>query len=904
MNKNRIIFLTFLLFIFCCFSTYGLTLSYTDSEGQLQVVSDFRDTQNHWAHDEILKWGDFGIINGYEANFMPNNPIIRGDFCVIINNLLGLTTTTYNFYNDLPNSAYYRDAVLHCVAAEYIAGTGTNLVSPTSNTTREQAAVILCRIFNIDTSYIGSTGFVDDSKISSWARSSVYAMKQLGYMNGTPQNECRPSDPVTRAEMITLLNNICNTYIPKRDTVNLGTSFTGNYPINLVTSRNIDLINVTVGRDIVLTQDSSSITISGSKILGRILALGRKSISLSNTYVSQIVLTEGKSTVSGINEQIGEVYVAYYASESTIDRIPNKLVLEPGTRVQVEGLMYENTSTKTKVYYGMDLKANIAEEQGFVVGGPKLIGVTFTQDEDNTISVSNIKVVAGDSDIKEIGVIWLDQDDEEDVINPTYTNADGKVLYNSTKYDEAIGFTVNKVEGKRVYRVYVKDKDGLYAYSSSSIFEEFKYSINISLIDDDGTYPKRVTVEVSLLGENIPEVSSIYTIWDITENYSTVPNQNAMSAISNVETNRTYQTILSSSFIDGEETPPTVFGYKITFRDGTVRENFPVLVNAIPNGATSISKIQTGSASYIGGSNLTIKDNRITTRYIVPSEIGVAYLYSSSDYTIIPTPNDINYGWTRVRSNQNINILESISYDVSIPIRENTGYTYYCAYVKTGTDYIYGTVQKIDNNVMGDENGPRIIGTPLVAVLSDTSAIITFDVAGYNTDINVVDKFIVSAICEGTIDSNLVNKSLSQFEYEILKDYGEDTKTVSVQLNNLNVKSNYNISLQIRDNNNLKSNVMSVSFNTSNPINLFVERKFLNSYGWIQVEIGFTDEHCLLGNSHILQIEGRMSSVGDNKSVCFVDLVDSSSIPVTLECIYRPYSVSKDFKFLRDFDIQ
>ena len=65
---------------------------------------------------------------------------------------------------------------MRCVAAGYIAGTGTNTVSPEGFATREQVAVIIARMFNLDTGYSGNTGFKDDASIGSWAKSSIYAM--------------------------------------------------------------------------------------------------------------------------------------------------------------------------------------------------------------------------------------------------------------------------------------------------------------------------------------------------------------------------------------------------------------------------------------------------------------------------------------------------------------------------------------------------------------------------------------------------------------------------------------------------------------------------------------------------------------------------------------------------------
>lgn len=901
MRRISNIVLCLVIFILCAFNIQALNLSYSDEQGNTVKVSDFRDTKGHWAHDMIYKWGDFGIIKGYDdATFHPDAPIKRGDFSIIVDNLIGLKTTIYNFYTDLPNGAYYRDALLRCVAAGYISGTGQNSVSPESYTTREQAATILCRIFNIDTSYTGSTGFADDAQISGWAKPSVYVMRKLGYMNGNTSNQCLPQSPVTRAELITMLDNICNTFIPKRDATGQGSSFTGDYPVNLVTSRNIELKNASVGRDLVLTQATSTLSMNNSKVNGRILVLGKNNLTLKNTSVSQIVLMDGKTTITGVDEGVESVYVSSFASESTIDAIPDTLILESGARVSVAGVMYENTSNKTKTYYGYELKEAIAEDQGYVVGGPKVSGVTFSQDEDNTISVSNIKIVVGDSEIKEVGVVWLSQNKEEDILIPTYNSAEGKTLYSSNKYEEPFGFTINKVKGTKAYRVYVKDRDGLYAYSNTYLFTEYSYSISMQLAEDTGNYPSKITANVLLKGENIPDITSVSLIWDITEKYSDTHNQTSMSLSSKSTTNKTYSVMISSPSVERQLTPPTAFGYTISFKNGTVITKFPVLTNAIPAGVSPMSVIQTGTASYVGGSTLTIKDNQIKTNYIIPSEIGVIYLTSTQES--VSSPSESTAGWVRKAVAANIKEMDVLFYDVEIPMSSNTGYTYYCAYVKTDTGYWYGTVQKIDNNVQGDEDGPRIASNPTVAVLNENTALVTFQVTNLTTSINTVDKLIVFGSCNGVSDTTLLNKSLSNFDYEILSG-----GNVSILFTDLKINSSYNIGLQVKDNNGSKSNVMSISFNTSNPMNVGLNSKILNTYGWVEFTVEIDNEHCYLSESgHTIsdskaRIRGSYS--GGRSSISVVDVTNYEKTQVSLKLIYSPFGNSKGFEFIRVLDL-
>lgn len=800
-------------------TAFAVTIEHTNGKGETVKLNDFLDTKGHWAHDTILKCAEYGWVAGNNGNFMPNKNIKRGDLAIILDRMLGLKTTTYNFFNDLPNDSYYRDAILRCVAAGYIAGTTSNTVSPEGFATREQVAVILCRMFNLDTSYSGYTGFADDSQIGAWSRGSVYAMKRLGYMNGTGDNRVKPKSYITRAELITLLNNIANTYIPKKDTTSQGSSFKGDYPTNIVTSRNIELTNSTVGRDIILTQASSSLSISNTVVRGRILALGKNSISLSNSTASQIVLMDGKSTITG-GDGADEIYIAQYASESSIDKIPNKLVLESGVRVRVDGVMYENTSTKTKIYYGEDLKAAIADEQGYVVGGPKVSGVKFAQDQDNTVTVSGIKVTVGDSAVKEVGVIWLDQKDDEDTVNPTYQNCDGKKVYNSDKIGEPFGFTVGKVSGTRAYRVYVKDKDGLFAYSTSTVFSEYEFSTSLKIYDN--AYPEKLDVEVVLRGDSIPDISNIRVVYDVNELYSENHNEVSLRLYSDPDAEvqpdttkyKRYTATITSptTRVDGQTvyTPPTAFGYIITFKNGTIINRFPILTNALPDGVSPMSELTTGSAVYNGGNSFTVKNSKITTRYAVPQEVGI--VYKTSDSLSVSRPVADASGWTRKSSSVSVGLNESASFDSVIPLNSTTGYTHYAAYVKTSNGYWYGDVKSMSNDVQGDENGYVLTGAT-VDVITKNSAVIAISYTGKDIESS-------GSISLGN-ELGMYNLSDSQIDCCIVK----GTHKIYFRLDNLNANTAYSLPIRIYTPSNDKSNIMNVSFNTSCPLSLSLMNK-------------------------------------------------------------------------------
>ena len=811
MNKVVSMVLVLSMLLSMGIPAYAVEIEHTDAKGEVTKLNDFLDTRGHWAHDTILRWAEYGLIAGSNGNFMPNNYIKRGDLAVILDRMLGLKTISYNFFNDLSNNVYYRDSVLRCVAAGYISGVSSNMVNPEGYATREQVAVILCRMFDINTNYKGSSGFVDDYLIGDWARPSIVAMKRLGYMNGTNEGKVNPKSYITRAEMITILSNIANTYIPKKDITDEGSSFKSNFSTNVITSRNIELIDSTVGRDLILTQSATSLYLSDSVVKGRLYVMGKANIDVSGSRVSQIYLNDGKSSIDGISDKVEEVYVSKDATESSMDAIPKKLVLESGVRVNVNSIMYENDSTKTKTYYGDELKAEIADEQGYVIGGPKVKGVKFYQEQDNAVSVDNIQITVGDSKIKEVGVIWLDQEDDEDTVNPTYQNYDGKKVYKSDKIGEPFGFDVGYVSGTRAYRVYVIDSEGLFAYSDSKVFSEYEFSTSLKIYDNN--YPEKVDVEVVFKGDSVPAISSVRVVYDIDELYSEKHNEINLRKYSNpdaeVQPNeKNYQRYIGTiscdyKRVDGEEvyTPPTAFGYIITFKDGSIINRFPVLSGAVPDGVSPMSALVTGSGSLSNG-KISVK-SKISTRYVLPQEVGIVYKFSNENSLSNPSVNT----WSKSISSVNVGLNDTAYFNNTIIPDTDYENTFYAAYVKTSNGYWYGDVRKMSNDFMGDENGYKLVGAR-IDVVGDKDAVVSIQVEGAVPELDDIvslgDNLGVATLRD--LDAEISGKMV----YFVLRNLNADIGEIPLRINNKNAE---------------KSNLITLSVNLDSKLDLSLKNK-------------------------------------------------------------------------------
>ena len=86
---------------------------------------------------------------------------------------------------------------------------GSTYFRPNRNLTRQEFAVTMARLLNLDTSSTsGTLGFADEDSIPSWARGAVAAVSRANIMNGSSSNGklyFNPQATMTRAEVMTVI---------------------------------------------------------------------------------------------------------------------------------------------------------------------------------------------------------------------------------------------------------------------------------------------------------------------------------------------------------------------------------------------------------------------------------------------------------------------------------------------------------------------------------------------------------------------------------------------------------------------------------------------------------------------------------------------------------------------------
>lgn len=185
----------------------------------VMTANAFADTNGHWAESAINKWsGEYGIIQGYDdGTFRPDKSITRGAFAGILDRFLHFQNTSpADTFSDTAGT-YWEDAILKLHASGiYLGNQGAAL--PSSTITRQQAVAMIGRAFRIAPE-TAAPDYTDTDQIAEYAMAYVGEFEVRGYLTDSAAGTFRPTDPITRAELINILSNMVDTLVKETTTV-------------------------------------------------------------------------------------------------------------------------------------------------------------------------------------------------------------------------------------------------------------------------------------------------------------------------------------------------------------------------------------------------------------------------------------------------------------------------------------------------------------------------------------------------------------------------------------------------------------------------------------------------------------------------------------------------------------
>lgn len=367
------------------------------------------DVKGHYAEKEIEKWTQNQIFSGYSDNtFKPNKPISREEFVWILNKIFKYIEKSSTTFDDVPAKYFYGDVIAKAVAAGTIVGDGNGKFRPSSPITRQEAASIIAKAFNLKAQDVNAVNKYTDAKdVTSTNKQYVSAMVEKGYLSGW-SNKIHPNVKLTRAHYVKMLDNIIG------DIKNTAGTYTGNVTKSLVVNTgSVILKDMTIAGDLYLTSGigSGDVTLDNVVVKGRTIVSGggENSIVLKNTKIEGTMIVIKKDGKVRVVAQ-GSTEVANLQVESGVkleeDGVTGKgfgtvevFTIAPGQELKLDGdfeeVVVQAENATIKVLDGkvdslvVETKATV-DLQGGVVGAltidEKADGTSVTLDSDAKVT--------------------------------------------------------------------------------------------------------------------------------------------------------------------------------------------------------------------------------------------------------------------------------------------------------------------------------------------------------------------------------------------------------------------------------------------------------------------------------------------------------------------------------------
>lgn len=169
----------------------------------------FEDTVGHWAQAYIDELAFNKIVNGVSSNsFLPDKHITRAEFSKMLCNAFSIKRNSdLTQFTDISKSDWFYNEVCALNQRGIINGISPDTFAPLTNITREDAVVMIMRIYDKfeNSVKISDPDFYDSVQISNYAHNHIRSAFSLGIVKGNPDGNFLPKGNITRAEAVALV---------------------------------------------------------------------------------------------------------------------------------------------------------------------------------------------------------------------------------------------------------------------------------------------------------------------------------------------------------------------------------------------------------------------------------------------------------------------------------------------------------------------------------------------------------------------------------------------------------------------------------------------------------------------------------------------------------------------------
>ena len=164
-----------------------------------------------YYYDAVLALAEQGIINGMtETTFCPDNQLTRAQVVTMLYRMAGAPETdAAAAFADVPEGAYYADALAWAVETGVTEGVSETEFAPDMDVTREQFVTFLYRFAALEGQADGEpadlSAFQDAALVADWAQEAMAWAVGQGIVEGVTEDTIVPQGTATRAQAVTML---------------------------------------------------------------------------------------------------------------------------------------------------------------------------------------------------------------------------------------------------------------------------------------------------------------------------------------------------------------------------------------------------------------------------------------------------------------------------------------------------------------------------------------------------------------------------------------------------------------------------------------------------------------------------------------------------------------------------
>ncbi|GMQ64947.1 GLUG motif-containing protein [Vallitalea maricola] len=303
------------------------------------------DIEGHWAEKTMKKWVNLGLLKGYSGGqYKPDEIITNVEFIALINRIYGFYERIEENYQDVKDNKWYEKDTAIAKNSEYMKWHKKNILNPDNGITREEVSAVVAIIMDLQgTENLEKIAeFKDYKQIGEWSKAYLDALIDGQYLKGFPDKTIKPKGVITRAEAITILDNVVGTLIKKQGEYGKDKKQTieGNVTLN---TDNVKLKNTVINGDLIIAKGvkKGSIQLENVVVKGRILIDGGKedSILINNSNAQQVVLKSPSQVKLGKKTAIEELHIKQSGEASTVTtEVSSKInTVKANAKVSIKG---------------------------------------------------------------------------------------------------------------------------------------------------------------------------------------------------------------------------------------------------------------------------------------------------------------------------------------------------------------------------------------------------------------------------------------------------------------------------------------------------------------------------------------------------------------------------------------